>query len=396
MAADDLDVVLTVLPGALPALRRELVRSGLTTSPEGGGAPEADDGAPGDGPNDADADELRLTLPRTAETLRTLARLRAAVSASLAVATDTGRPTGLLSSESLGEVDRVLEAISWQRPRVTFSGLRLEAAGAETPQMLRIAAELAERAGVPVSEDGDLVVRVRRAPGAGWEALVRTTPRPLATRPWRTERYPGALNATLAAVVVDEVEHVRWQLGGSDGGVDGDEGDAPVVVDLMCGSGTLTLERLARGRVARAVAVDVAPEAIAILERHQRASRIKGRIEAVVADVADVARTGGVLADLAGTADVVVANPPWGELLGEHATNELLSRDLLDAADRIGADDVVVGVLTHDIRRFERVLDHDARWRLVARPQLFAKGHRPRLFVLVRAERGSPSDGSAT
>lgn len=86
-----------------------------------------------------------------------------------------------------------------------------------------------------------------------------------------------------------------------------------------------------------------------------------------------------------GTADVVMANPPWGELLGEHETNERLYRELLDAADRLGAPGVVVGILTHDIRRFERVLAGDTRWRLVARPQFFAKGHRPRLFVLRRA-----------
>ncbi|WP_454293223.1 methyltransferase domain-containing protein [Salana multivorans] len=376
VAEAGVEAVLTVLPGALPALRRELVRVGLTSSPCGGDVePEDDDGERSDLGSGSTDNELRLVLPRTPETLRALARLRTAVAASLVVVADTPRPTGLLSSEALADLDRVLETISWQRPRVRFTGLRLEAAGSDSPQMRRIAAELADRAGVGVDDEGDLVVRVRRSPGGGWEALVRTTPRPLATRPWRTERYPGALNATIAAAVVDELDsHCEVAPEGR-----------PVVVDLMCGSGTLTLERLARGPVARMVAVDIAPEAVAVLERHQRASRIKGRIEPVVADVADVARGGGALDDVRGTADVVMANPPWGELLGEHETNERLYRELLDAADRLGAPGVVVGILTHDIRRFERVLAGDTRWRLVARPQFFAKGHRPRLFVLRRA-----------
>ncbi len=379
VAEAGVEAVLTVLPGALPALRRELARVGLTPSPSG--PPPSPIGLDGELEDDDDersgstGSELRLALPRTPGTLRALARLRTAVAASLVVAADTPRPTGLLSSEALADLDRVLETISWQRPRVRFTGLRLEAAGSDSPQMRRIAQELAERAGVPIDDDGDLVVRVRRSPRGGWETLVRTTPRPLATRPWRTERYPGALNATIAAAVVDELDPGREVA---------PEG-ARVVVDLMCGSGTLSLEWLARSPVARMVAVDVAPEAVAVLERHQRASRIKGRIETVLADVADVARVGGVLEDAAGSADVVMANPPWGELLGEHEMNERLYRELLDAADRLGAPGVVVGILTHDIRRFERVLDGDVRWRLVARPQFFAKGHRPRLFVLRRA-----------
>ena len=34
--------------------------------------------------------------------------------------------------------------------------------------------------------------------GDGWETLVRTTPRPLATRYWRVCNYEAALNATVA------------------------------------------------------------------------------------------------------------------------------------------------------------------------------------------------------
>lgn len=347
-----MEVVLQVLLGVAPALVREL----------------ADLGAH---PDSHTEQEVRLTLPRDRASLALLGRLRTAVAASLVVTSPDPRPLGLLATPVLRDFAAALEAIAWQRPRVRFHGLRLEAAGSDSPQLRRVAAELADLAGVEIDDgDGDLVVRVRRAPGPGWEALVRTTARPLATRPWRTERYPGALNATIAAAVVAEL------------GVD--PGD--VVADLMCGSGTLLLERMARGPARRLIAVDVAPHALAVLQVHQRAARVRGRVDAVLADVAQVARADGVLADAAGTATVVMSNPPWGELLGEHGDNERLYRELLDAVDRIGATRVRAGILTHDIRRFERLLEHDPRWRVLARPQFFAKGHQPRLFVLERAE----------
>lgn len=345
-----LDVVLTVLPGVGPALGRELARAGLAAGAIG-----------------ADDEEVGLEVSATPESLGTLAALRTAVAAHVVLTSPAPRPTGLTATEVLRAFGSTLELLARQRPRVRFGALRLEAAGSHTPQMQRVAQELADVAGLEVDpDDGDLLVRVRRARwGQGWELLVRTTPRPLATRVWRTERYPGALNATIAAAVVDE-------LGVGDG--------AQRFADLMCGSGTIVIERLARGGVGEVLAVDVSAEAVATTAVHQRAARARGRVVARVADVADLPAD----ADLAGGYDVVVANPPWGELLGEHETNGALYERLLDAVDHLGAPDVRAGVLTHDIRRFESVLAADPRWELVARPQYFAKGHRPRLFVLTR------------
>ncbi|WP_108718812.1 methyltransferase [Miniimonas sp. S16] len=360
------EVVLTVLAGVAPAAQRELERLGWGPQPTGTPVATA---VPV-----ATAEELRVTLPRSAETMAALQALRTVVAAFLVVTSPAPRPTGLLATAAVRAFAEALEAIAWQRPRVRFHGLRLEAAGAHTPEMGRLATELAELADVPVDDDdGDLVVRVRRAPDRGWELLVRTTPRPLATRAWRTESYPGALNATIAAAAVDE-------LGVS---------PSDAFADLMCGSGTLLIERMARGPAARLLAADASAHAIDTTQRHLRGARVRGRVETRVSDVAALARDGGTPdgePTLAGAFTTVVANPPWGELWGEHATNATLYADLLDAVDRLGTREVRAGVLTHDIRRFEAVLADDPRWRVVAMPQFFAKGHRPRLFVLRRAD----------
>ena len=346
-------IVLQVLPGVAPALRAELSSIGWEPIDDLGGS---------------QAEELLIEVPDGVASLDSLARLRTAVAAYVSIDSGASRPTGLTATEVQRAFRAVLDLVAQQRPRVRFKGLRLEAAGSDTPQMVRIATELAQLGGIPVDpDDGDLLVRARRLAdgGPGWELLVRTTPRPLATRAWRTESYPGALNATIAAAVVDVF----------------DPQPTDRFADLMCGSGTLTIERLARGAAEQLLAIDVDPHAIEVLTLHQRAARLRGRIEAVVGDVAQLRQD----AMRAGQFTTIVSNPPWGELHGDHATNADLYVMLLDAIDHLGAEEVRAGILTHDIRRFEAVLAADDRWSLIESPQFFAKGHRPRLFVIERA-----------
>lgn len=355
--------MLQVLPGVGPALGRELARAGLVSLADSGPRGDAEQVAP-------EQEEVALAHEVTPDLLAAVGNLRCAVAGYAVLTSPERRPSGLLATPVTRQVRDVLDLLARQRPRVRFTGLRLEAAGSETPLMHRVAEDLAALAGVPVDTDGDLLVRVRRAQAgeSGWELLIRTTPRPLATRAWRTERYPGALNATIAAAVVDEV------------------GLAPSVADLMCGSGTLTVERLARREVPveRGLAVDLSPDAGEATRRHLRAARLRGKVEVVTGDVLSL----GLSPEppvVAGSYETILCNPPWGELLGEHETNESLYAGLLDAVDRLGSPGVRAGILTHDIRRFERVLEADARWRVERGPQYFAKGHRPRLYLLTRA-----------
>ena len=361
-----MEIALQVLPGAAPALALELERIGLP-------ALESADGS---------TEELTLEAPGDSAPLKLLAGLRTAVAAYVIITSPAPRPTGLTATEVIREFRAVRELLAQQRPRVRFTGLRLEAAGSHTPQMQRVAQELADAAGVELDpEEGDLLVRVRRGhtghgaidgqgfdddrdgDARGWELLVRTTPRPLATRAWRTQRYPGALNATIAAAVVEAMEP--------------DPQDR--FADLMCGSGTLVIERMARGRCKAVRGWDLSPEAIAVTQAHLRGARVRGPVSIEVGDVAGLALDGEA------PFTKIVANPPWGELLGSHQTNDALHASLLDAIDRLGSPDVLAGILTHDIRRFEAALEADPRWRLLDAHRYFAKGHHPRLFRLVRA-----------
>lgn len=308
------------------------------------------------------ATELELTTQRLDE----VRELRRVVAAYSTVTVPARRPRELLETSVLQQVQAIVEDLARQRPRQRFTGLRLAAAGADSVDMRRIADAVAEMAGVPVDEDGDLLLRVRRPggrEGTQWQLLLRTTPRPLSARAWRTVNYPGAVNATIAATVMDLLE-----VGADD-----------AVLDLTCGSGTFLVEQLHTQAPARAVGVDVDPSAIDAAREHQRAARRKGRIDWVVGDVLTLPLEGGFTR--------LVTNPPWGTLHGEHRTNEQLHADLLARAAQLSAPGARLGVLTHEIRRMHQVLDAQPTgegWRLEREHRFFQKGHHPRLFLLRR------------
>jgi len=301
-----------------------------------------------------------LTL-RTAD-LDGVRDLRRVVAASTSLTAPVRRPRELLETSLQQRLTTLLEDVARQRPRQVFHGLRLEAAGAGSADMRRLAEALADAAGLPVDDaDGDLVARVRRTPSgeAGWQVLLRTTPRPLATRAWRTVNYPGAVNGTIAATVLDLLD-VRAE---------------DSLLDMTCGSGTFLIEQLHEAAPARAVGVDLDPAAIAAATAHQRAARRRGRIEWITGDVREAPIEGGFTR--------LLTNPPWGTLHGEHESNEQLLADLLDRAAGLAAPGARLGVLTHEIRRMHAVLERPGTaWALQDEHRFFQKGHHPRLFLL--------------
>jgi len=83
-------------------------------------------------------------------------------------------------------------------------------------------------------------------------------------------------------------------------------GRTPVVVDLCCGTGAIALAVATEVRRAHVVAVDIDPNAVALTSRNA-ASVDVAQLEVHHGDVRDP----DLLADLAATVDVVVANPPY-------------------------------------------------------------------------------------
>src|SRR5690606_9506864 len=153
---------------------------------------------------------------------------------------DVPRPKGLLGHQAFTAVTAAAkEIIGGNRD---FRTLSLDAAGADSAVMQRIKGELAAAIRLmPADDKGDLHVRIRPAPDKhGWQVLLRLTLRPLVTRAWRQHNFQGALNAAAAAVIASLTKPQPNDH----------------VINLMCGSGTLLVERAALAPTAQIVGID--------------------------------------------------------------------------------------------------------------------------------------------
>lgn len=337
-------------------------------------------------------DALALTLPGP---LAAVAGLRTAVAAWVVVHLDVPRPKSFTSPEHLR---RVVDAVYASLRVAGSSSFRFEAAGADSAVFQRLAGLLHEATGLQHDpQDGDLVVRVRRAArrsgdaggradggrhgtggdrgdvDPGWDVLVRVGPRPLSARTWRVADFPGAANATIAAACA--------RLG--------DLRDTDRVLNLMAGSGTLLVERLLAGGAAAAVGVDLDASALDAARANLEAARLLTRPPRPVLLRADAtapdALRAAVAGPLGGAADLVLADPPWGTLHGSHADAPRLHAGLLRAAHAVTAPGARLVVLTHEVKVMERVVrDAGDLWVPRSATRVFAKGHHPRIHVLDR------------
>jgi tRNA (guanine6-N2)-methyltransferase len=288
--------------------------------------------------------------------------LRTAVAAYLLVRVGGRRPSALLGDTSL--FDQV-EAVRRLHPPGAFRSFRLSAPGRDSAALRRLRAELTERTGLPEDpDDGELYLRIRRAsqPADGWEALVRLSPRPLSARAWRAFNLPGALNATIAAAMV-ELSRPRA---------------SDRVLNLMCGSGTILVERLARGPAALAAGCDLDPAALAGSGANLDAAGL--------ADAAALARMDATaLALRDGACKVLLADLPYGHRMGTHEANAALYPAVLAEAARVTEPDGVMVLVTHELRLFERCLPEARRWWSVERTvRVYQKGHHPVIYLLRR------------
>ena len=284
------------------------------------------------------------------------------------VAAGAPRPAALLDDGTLKRLVAQIGHIRSLHPGGAFRTFRLSAAGADSPAFRRLRERVAGETGLAdVDEGGDLLVRVRRAPGgAGFELSVRISPRPLAARTWRRCNRPGALNATVAAVMAGLTE------------------PAPddVYLNLACGSGTLLVERARTGPVGRLVGCDVDAEALACAGENVVAAGL-GDVELRAWDA-----TALPLPDR--SVDAITVDLPFGQLVGSHATNERFYPRLLGEAGRVARPGGRLVAITQQFRLFERSAE-DLRdtWAVERTIRLTVPTNAapisPRVYVLRRA-----------
>ena len=266
------------------------------------------------------------------------------------------RPKALLGHEHLSRLTSAMSAL-----QAGFKSFRLSAAGDDSAVFKRLGQALAEGTGLLqtsalLETEGDLLVRVRRAPEGGWEVLLRLTPRPLSARAWRICNLPGGLNAALAAVMVGLAEIKPGER----------------VFNPMCGSGTLLVEAGLRVADTRLQGCDEASSALACSAQNVAAAGLE-------ADLFEADATATGLPE--NSVDVFLSDPPWGDAVGTHQGNTALYPALLAECARLAAPGARLVLLTHEVRLLERLLETSV-WQPEMQFKVFHGGHYPRVYLL--------------
>ena len=266
--------------------------------------------------------------------LRALLELRSVAAVYSVQGFAIPRPRALLGNQQIAELTGAIEEVLALAPPGAYQTLRVSAAGEDSTVLTRLKGELAQRLGLEVAADeGDLLLRLRKqARGDGWEVLVRLSPRPLATRPWRVCNRPGALNATLAYAMMELTVPAPEDM----------------VLNVACGSGTLLAERLLVCRAREAIGCDIDPAALACARENLRAAGLARQTRLEQWDA-----TAMPLPDE--RVDVICADLPFGQLVGSHAENEAFYPAVFAEAARVARPGARMVLLTHEVRLLERV-----------------------------------------
>lgn len=277
------------------------------------------------------------------------------------------RPRALLGHQHYHALLDSIQAVCALHPGRAFTSIRVSAAGDHSSVFLTLKEQLAQDTGLRVDdEDADLLMRVRPASLAptGWEVLIRLTPRPLSARLWRVFNMKGALNGTIAAAIV-RLSKPRGE---------------DRFLNLMCGSGTLLIERLQQGAAAVAIGCDLSAEALAGARLNLEQAHLTEQVQLHQVDATQLPFANQSF-------NRICADVPWGNKVGSHEENQQLYPRLLQEAARVAMPDALLLLMTHEIMLFETLLPTCAAlWGLQEVIKVEQGGLNPRIYVFRRNE----------
>ncbi len=299
--------------------------------------------------------------------LEPLTTLKTAIAVYLVLEFSVPRPRALLGDQHFRRLQEgIWQVIQLGGPDV-FHTLYLSAAGKDSSVLNRLKRQLSEATSLQIgAQEGDLLLRLRRPPArkAGWEVLIRLTPRPLATRDWRVCNLEGALNASVARAMV-QLTHPRPE---------------DIYLNLACGSGTLLIERLDWGPARQTIGCDISADALDCAQKNLNAAQKLGTVRLLIAD-------GRALPFAAGQVDVICGDLPFGGLVGSHAENLALYPRFLAECARVAHPSARVVLITHEIKLMRALLAKTEEWSVRKELQITLSGLHPCIFVLTRLAR---------
>jgi len=257
-----------------------------------------------------------------------LLRLRTIVAIYLVQHFPVPRPRSLLGQQHLQALLQQIEIVRRLYPAHIFTSFRVSAAGEDSSTFARIKAEISQATGLTFDpEEGELLLRIRPSSlqTSGWELLTRISPRPLSVRPWRVHNMEGALNATIATVMIEMTSprpNDRF-------------------LNLMCGL------RHPPHRT---------PAALPRQGRHWLRYRrgctglCKGKpaCQQTLCPVELLEMDATALQFPANTFNAICTDLPWGQLVGSHQHNADLYPRVLAEAARVAAPRARLVLLTHE------------------------------------------------
>ena len=273
------------------------------------------------------------------------------------------RPKSLMGHANwqiiLAHIERVREEMSNEK----FRSIYLQAAGQDSAVFQRFLAQLKIDTGLKLAaESGDLLVRVRRHKGSGlWELVVRLTTRPLVTRPWRVANMPGALNGPLAAAMV--------RLSGRD--------SDQTVLNVMCGSGSILAECGLGWPEAQLYGCDLNPEALVASQKNLAAAKVFAELQ-----LAD----GRTLPYRSGQFSLVLADLPWGQLIGTREENRDLYPRVLAEISRVLHLGGHCVLMTQEARLIDKLLHKNRSWAVLEQVALHRGNIHPQIYLLERSQ----------
>ncbi len=272
------------------------------------------------------------------------------------------RPKALLGHQHFSRLTKIMAEAS-QSFACPPRSLGLGAAGSRSSVMRRLRDELLTALKLTPAADGKGELYMRLLPNreaAGWEALLRASPKPLSARDYRLANMPGSLNATVAYAMTAEQAH----------------GDRALVVNLCSGTSTILIEHALSHRQDELLALDWMRTALEGGIANARASGMGARIQHIWAD----ARQAPLPAQ---SVDSLYADLPFGQRLGSHEANIALYPAILKEAARLARAEAVFTILTPEIKLLRRCLKQSP-WQVEKESRINLRGLHPRLFVLKR------------
>lgn len=275
---------------------------------------------------------------------------------------DIPRPKAFLGHENFTRINDVLSNITRQWVSGDYT-LGLSAAGSDSSVMQRIKHEFSATLALPIDEEdkGNLFIRLMPAyKQQGWELLVRLTPKPLSTRPWRIQNIPGALNATVA--------HAMLTLA--------DIHNNATILNICSGTATILIEQAHNNNNSCLIALDHDASMLNAATKNIAASKTESAIVQMIGEAQQTPF-------LSNAIDYMFADLPFGHHMGSHEENEWLYPAILAEADRIAKSNAKFIAITHEIQLMQESLQ-SSQWRVKKQIQINLSGLHPHIFILER------------